>query len=43
LFTICGETIAPKAITGSQVGIHSKAKVCPKCTEKVNLAWVTFP
>jgi hypothetical protein len=41
IFTICGETIAPKSISGSRVGVFGER--CKKCEDKVKLAWVTFP
>jgi hypothetical protein len=41
MFTICGETIAPKQITGAHVGVYGER--CKKCEDKVKLAWVTFP
>jgi hypothetical protein len=43
MMTICGRTISPRDISGSEVGVRSSANQCPDCIEKVNSAWVTFP
>jgi hypothetical protein len=42
MIAICGETIAPRQITGSSVGQQPGANICPECLQKATDGWVTF-